>query len=128
MSLISRLQNSRQDCIRGTNARLRLEFISTDTTRPLKLSPSRREAPCEGINSAGRFFTPGYFEKHSGIQSCPYSMSWTLDVQWSWLLCACARFERVKTGNQQPPDWLRQKVCISIRNVSNLTVILQTIF
>ena len=38
------------------------------------------------------------------------------------------RFERVKTGNQQPPDWLRQKVCISKRNVSNLTVILQTIF
>ena len=34
----------------------------------------------------------------------------------------------MKTGNQQPPNWLRQKVCISIRNVSNLTAILQIIF
>ena len=36
-------------------------------------------------------------------------MSWTLDAQWSWLLCACVKFEREKTGNQQPPDWLRAK-------------------
>ena len=55
-------------------------------------------------------------------------LSWTLDVQWWWLLCACARFEWAKTGNKQPPDWLRQKVCISMRNVSISTVILQNIF
>ena len=33
-----------------------------------------------------------------------------------------------KIWNQQPPDWLRQKVRISITNVSNLIVILQNIF
>ena len=27
-----------------------------------RLSPSRREAPCKGSNSAGRFITPGYFD------------------------------------------------------------------
>ena len=31
-----------------------------------------------------------------------------VDVQWSWLLGACVKFEREKTGNQQP-DWLRAK-------------------
>ena len=64
------------------------------------LYPSQRGAPCEGTNSAGRFITPGYFHEHSGIQSCPNSMSWTLDAQWSWLLCAFTRIEQVKTGNQ----------------------------
>ena len=52
------------------------------------------------VSSAGKFMTPEYFDEHSEIQSCLNSMSSTLGVQWSWLLCACARFERVKTGNQ----------------------------
>ena len=66
----------------------------------------------------GDFIHSGILTKHSGIQSCPKSVSWTLDVQWSWLLCACSRLERAKTGNPQPPDWLMQKVCISIRTLA----------
>ena len=58
---------------------------------------------------------PGLLTEHCGIQACPNSMSWMLDVEWFCKLCACARFERVKTGNQQPPDWLRQQVYISLK-------------
>ena len=91
------------------------------------LSPSRR---ARVLILLGDLLLPGILTSiaESIDQSSINSMSWTLDVQWSWLLCASARFERVKTGNQQLPDWLRQKVSISIRNVNNLTVILLTIF
>ena len=64
----------------------------------------------------GDFMHSGISTKHSGIQSCPNFISWTLDVEWS--LCACATLERVKTGNQQSPDWLMQKVCISKRTLA----------
>ena len=41
---------------------------------------SRRGAPCEGTNSAGRGITLGYCERtYSGIQSRPNSISSTLD-------------------------------------------------
>ena len=36
----------------------------------------------------GDLLHPAILTKHCGIQSCPDSMSWTLDVQWSWLLSA----------------------------------------
>ena len=59
-------------------------------------------------------------------------MSWTLDIQWSWLLCALANFEQMKTGNQQPPDWLKQKVACLLEKYfhekrQQFTVILQNI-
>ena len=40
---------------------------------------------------------------------------YTVDGAPFCYLCACAKYERIKTGIQQRLDRLRQKVCISIR-------------
>ena len=57
--------------------------------------------------------TPGYFDRT--LRNPKLSKFFVMNVGWFCKLCACARFERVKTGNQQTPDWLRQKVWFSLR-------------
>jgi hypothetical protein len=63
------------------------------TITAIKSLSQRREAPCEGTNSA-RLIIPGY-GKHSGVQSCP---PFCLCHGRFSTLCACASTNSVRSN------------------------------
>ena len=62
------------------------------------LSPSRREAPCEGTNSAGRFITPGYFDRT--FRNPKLSKFYVMDVGLSMVM-AVIRMQKICASE----DW-----------------------